>query len=192
MGLLRPGINEVIATTRWNAAPIGIICRDPPPKMVLFYGSDTARNIEDDGWVVANFIYDPVVYVEAAFSDLPRIAFREAEIDGITVHRLAGAEAWIAFRAEISHRGRETMTVNLTPIHEEIDEIYLHPVNRGFSGIIEATVHATRYIRKPDPWLMRLIEHHARLIRKCGGPREHEALDLLMGYLDEYREDHVE
>lgn len=184
MGLLRAGINEVIATTRWNAAPIGIICRDAPPKMVLFYGSHTARNIEADGWVVANFIFDPRVYVESAFSDLPRDAFVEAEVEGITMHRLAGAEAWIGFRAQIAHRGREAMVIELTPLCEVVDAVALHPVNRGFAGIIEATIHATRYRRDRDPWLRTLIEHHARLIRKCGGPREHAALELLLSYID--------
>lgn len=184
MGLLRAGINEVIATTRWNAAPIGVICRGAPPKMVLFYGSHTARNIETEGWVVANFIFDPVVYVESAFSDLPADAFVEMMVNGISMHRLDGAEAWIAFRAEVSRRGRESMIVDLVPLCEEVGEIGLHPVNRGFAGIIEATVHATRYRRDRDPWLRTLIEHHARLVRKCGGPREHAALELLISYID--------
>ena len=58
------------------------------------------------------------------------------------------------------------------------------PVNRGQCAVIEATVHATRYRSTRDPRLGRLIEHHAVIVRKCGGPDELEALELLRGYID--------
>ncbi|HDR73477.1 MAG TPA: DUF447 family protein [Methanoculleus sp.] len=188
MGLLREGINEVIATTRLNAAPMGIICRGDGPRMVLFCGSHTAANVERDGWVVANFVFDPVVFVQTAFDDLAGEAFVEEEVAGTTMHRLAGAEAWAAFRAEIERRGAASMVVRLAPLHEEVLSLRLHPVNRGFAGIVEATVHATRYVRTGDPWLAQLIEHHGGIVRKCGGPREHEALALLWTSIDAARE----
>ena len=46
MGLLKPGINEVIATTEFNAAPMGIIFKEGIARMVIFSGSHTAKNIE--------------------------------------------------------------------------------------------------------------------------------------------------
>jgi hypothetical protein len=184
MGLLREGINEVIATTRCNAAPMGIINRKAEPRMVLFRGSHTAENIARDGWVVANFIFDPVIYVRTAFDDLPADAFVEEEVGGTVMHRLAQAEAWIAFGAEIEHRGAESMVVRLNPLKEEILDLRLHPVNRGFASIVEVTVHATRYVQNRDPWLEQLIEHHGGLIRKCGGTREWEALELLWKYIE--------
>ena len=72
MGLLKGGINEVIATTAFNAAPIGIHYREKKYHAVLFLGSHTAENIARDGWVVANFVHDPVLYVKTAFEDLPQ------------------------------------------------------------------------------------------------------------------------
>jgi len=57
-------------------------------------------------------------------------------------------------------------------------------VNRGFASVIEATVHATRYLRTHDPKLRELIDHHAGLVRRCGGQREQEALGMLEGYLE--------
>jgi hypothetical protein len=184
VGLLRDGINEVIATTRCNAAPMGIINRKAEPRMVLFHGSHTAEYVERDGWVVANFIFDPVVYVRTAFDDLPADAFVEEEVAGTIMHRLEGAEAWIAFGAEVEHRGAESMVVRLTPLKEEVIDLRLHPVNRGFAGIVEATVHATRYVMNRDPLLEQLIEHHGGIVRKCGGPREWEALELLWKYIE--------
>jgi hypothetical protein len=185
VGLLRDGINEVIATTRYNAAPMGIINREGKLRMVLFSGSHTAANVERDGWIVANFIFDPVLYVKTAFTDLEDDAFVEEEVDGFVVHRLKDAEAWAAFRAEITHRTKERRVITLTPLREEIRDLRLHPVNRGFSGIVEATVHATRYVMNGDPTLMEWIDHYARLVKKCGGEREWEALKLLQDYLKE-------
>jgi hypothetical protein len=56
-------------------------------------------------------------------------------------------------------------------------------VNRGYNSVIEAAVHGTRYLWNKDPELRRLIDHHRGLIRRCGGPGELEALELLEGYL---------
>ena len=104
MGLLQEGINEVIATTWKNAAPMGIVHRGGEYRMVLFRGSHTAMNLERWGWVVANIAHDPVLFVRTAFSDLPDSSFIEEEVEGFLVHRLPQAEAWIAFDADIEHR----------------------------------------------------------------------------------------
>ena len=183
VGLLTGGINEVIATTDQNAAPIGIINRNGSLHMVLFLGSHTARNVVRDRWVVANFVFDPVLYVRTAFEDLPPDAFVREEIAGMVVSRLRDAEAWAAFAADVERSSDEAIVVRLSPVHEEVLDLRLHPVNRGFSSIVDATVHATGYVRTRDPWLRRLIEHHSSVVRKCGGAREWEALDLLMQYI---------
>ncbi|PKL64179.1 MAG: DUF447 domain-containing protein [Methanomicrobiales archaeon HGW-Methanomicrobiales-3] len=182
MGLLRSGINEVIATTACNAAPIGIHLRDGCATMILFSGSHTAENVERDGWVVANFIHDPVLYVKTAFEDLPKTMFVDEPVDGVTMTRLRAAEAWVAFSADIEKKTSGAMMVRLTPKKEVIEEVRVHPVNRGFGSIIDATVHATRLTIQKDPRLRETIEYHAGIIRKCGGMRELEALELLMKY----------
>ena len=183
VGLLTEGINEVIATTDHNAAPMGIINRGGSLHMVLFRGSHTARNVARDRWVVANFIFDPVIYVKTAFDDLPPDAFVPEEINGMTVYRLHDAEAWAAFAADVERSSEEAIIVRLIPLKEEVLDLQLHPVNRGFASIVEAAVHATRYVKNRDPWLGRLIEHHSALARKCGGSREWEALELLDRYI---------
>ncbi|HMK16508.1 MAG TPA: DUF447 domain-containing protein [Methanomicrobiales archaeon] len=184
MGLLQEGINEVIATTWLNAAPMGIIHRGEEYRMVLFRGSHTAMNIERWGWVVANILHDPVLLVRTAFSDLPATAFIEEEVEGFLVHRLPAAEAWVAFDAAIEHRARESLTASLSPMKEVVVSPVVHPVNRGYNSVIEAAVHGTRYLWNKDPGLRGLIDHHRALIRRCGGPRELEALELLEGYLE--------
>lgn len=183
MGLLKGGINEVIATTAFNAAPIGIHYRERKYRIVLFLGSHTAENIARDGWVVANLIHDPLLYVKTAFEDLPRERFIEEPVNGRTMHRLAGADGWVAFSATVEHRTAETMTVSLKPEQERIEEVVLYPVNRGFNNLIDATVHATRYKVTRDPELKNLIEYEAGIVRKCGGKKELEALAVLENYI---------
>jgi uncharacterized protein len=73
--------------------------------------------------------------------------------------------------------------VHLSLEKEIIEGVVLVPVNRGFNNIIEATVHATRYKENRDPELKKLIYYHAGIVRKCGGKRETEALDLLTRYI---------
>jgi uncharacterized protein len=183
MGLLKSGINEVIATTRFNAAPMGIHYREGKPSMVVFLGSNTAENIERDGWIVANFVHDPLMYVRTAFEDLPQNEFIEEPVAHKTVMRLAGADAWAAFTTTITRKTATTIMVLLFPEKEIIEDVVLQPVNRGFNNIIEATVHATRYKENRDPELKKLIDYHAGIVRKCGGKREIEALELLTRYI---------
>jgi len=180
---MREGINEVIATTHWNAAPMGIISRDGSQRMVVFRGSHTAENIRTHGWVVANITFDPVVYVETAFGDLGRERFVPEKVGDLWVQRLAGAEAWAAFEAQVIRETDEALMVNLTPLYEQMLTCAVHPVNRGFSSVIEATVHATRYFIGRDPALLDLISHHASIVRRCGGRRELEALAILKTHL---------
>jgi hypothetical protein len=185
MGLLKSGINEVIATTAVNAAPFGIHIRDKTVSMILFPGSHTAENIVRDGWVVANLVHDPLLYVKTAFDDLPREAFVEEPVAGKTMYRLAGAEAWVAFTAKAESNSAGTLKVILTQEKEIIETVAIHPVNRGFNSLIDATVHATRYRENRDPALKTLIDYHSGIVRKCGGKKELAALDLLMQYIGE-------
>jgi hypothetical protein len=153
--------------------------------MVLFTGSHTAQNIERDGWVVANFIYDPVLYVKTAFEDLPHEAYLEEVISGKKMHRLSGIDAWAAFTTTVERKTSNVMMVRLIPEIEIIEEVNLHPVNRGFNSIIDATVHATRYRENQNPNLRKLIDYHGGIVRKCGGKKELAALEMLMKYIEE-------
>jgi hypothetical protein len=176
---MRDGINEVIATIAMNAAPIGIISRAGTLQAALFLTSHTAALVERDRRLVANLTHDPVLYVQTAFSDLAPEAFTQFTVDGVSMCRLADAEAWTAFSVEVIRKTGATLLVHLVPIAEEICDVQVYPVNRGFSSVIEATVHATRYCINRDPWLKQLIDHHCAIVRRCGGPRELEAVALL-------------
>lgn len=191
LGILGDGINEIIATTANpatgvpNAAPMGIICRNGRIMMRLFHGTDTEANIRASGWVVANLTFDPMVYVRSAFEDLPDDAFTDIAARDIPMQRLSACEAWEAFTTTIVSDNPETLIVELTPVAAEILDLQPHPPNRAFAGIIEATVHATRYVVTRDPALWVLIEQAGAVVRKCGGEECVAAFEVLVGYSNE-------
>jgi len=59
----------------------------------------------------------------------------------------------MAFAADVERSSDEAIIVRLIPVKEEVLGLRLHPVNRGFYSIVDATVHATRYVRNRDPGL---------------------------------------
>ncbi|WP_319378222.1 DUF447 domain-containing protein [uncultured Methanocorpusculum sp.] len=180
MGLLGEGITEVIAVTKDNAAPIGIIVRSgQSPKMILFKGSKTAENVEKYGWVTANFVSDPYLYPLYAFSDVAKSDLRNVFVGEMVMQLLRDADAWMAFTARIVNETKDAYFVELEPVGSEYCRDEMRPVNRGFNSVIDATVHATRYVMNHDPKLRELIEYHLGIVRKCGGPRDLEAAALI-------------
>jgi hypothetical protein len=180
---MQDGINEVIATTMVNAAPMGIICRDNRLMMAVFRTSHTALHIENQGVIVANIIHDPVLFVQTAFSDLPSDAFIYENVGDQEVCRLADAQSYVIYRADIVQKTEQKILVSLTPEKTQLAHTPLIPINRGFSSVIEATVHGTRYIINKDPKLLILIDHHADLVMRCGGEKERTALRLLRTFI---------
>ncbi len=180
---MQEGINEVIATTRMNAAPMGIICRDNQLMMAVYRSSHTASRIEEGSCVVANIIHDPVVFVQTAFGDLPEEDFIAGTAGDIRYWRLKDAGSWVVYHTRIEKKTDLKLLVSLTPVYSSLMDSPQLPVNRGLNSVIEATVHATRFVISHDPELKRLIDHHVDLIRRCGGRREYEALSLLLSYI---------
>lgn len=179
LGLVSEGITEVIAVTKDNAAPIGIIQREGQgPKLILFKGSKTEENIRKYGWVTANFVSDAYVYAKYAFYD----AAPEELTKAGAFQRLSAADAYIPYHASVVHETENTYLVDLTPAGEEvIISPGVRRVNRGFDAVVDASVHATRYVRTHSEELAERIRYDLALIRKCGGCREQEAAELLRG-----------
>jgi len=176
MGLLSFGINEVIAVTKDNAAPIGIILREGQcPKMILFKGSKTEENIRKYGWVTANFVSRASLYARYAFEDVNAEELTSAG----DMQRLSDADAWIGFTAAVTHEAGQTYMVDLTPVCEEVLSPGVRRVNRGFDAVIDASVHATRYVFNHSDELRQRILYDFELIRKCGGEDEISAMKIL-------------
>ena len=197
MGILRDGINEVIATTageiregesgtdkdtltiRPNAAPMGIFCRKGKVRMRVYRGTHTEENMRRNGWVVANVTHDPVVFVETAFGDIGADRFTAITHEGQTFYRLKDCEAWALYRCIALHVSQELSVFELHPIAEEVLSREVHPHNRGFSSVIDATILATRYVMFNDPAILEKIRYHRHIAVKCGSEREKSAIKRL-------------
>ncbi|HDQ07279.1 MAG TPA: DUF447 family protein [Methanoculleus sp.] len=207
LGILTEGINEVIATTagacrkdesrgesesttttntgndalplRPNAAPMGIFCRKGRIRMRVYRGTHTEENMRRNGWVVANVTHDPVVFVETAFGDIGADRFTEITHEGTTFWRLKDCEAWAAFRCTVLHVSEDLSVFELHPVAEEIISCEVHPHNRGFSSVIDATILGTRYVMFNDPAMLEKIRYHRDIALKCGSERERIAIKKL-------------
>ncbi len=182
-GLL-PGISEVIATTAGprgpHAAPMGLRRSGGRVAALLYRPSETLANVGSSGFLVANVVDDPPLFVEATFRDLPRSRFRRTAHGPV----LRDATAWVTFRARPVREEEERVTFALSPVEGRLVRAAPRAPNRGFHGVLEATVHATRYVTFKDPDLLRRIRDLEPVVRKCGGPRERRAWDRLMGFLE--------
>ncbi len=167
------GINEVIGITagEWlNTAPLGIIVGDGIK--VRLYSNHTRNLLEKSGELFINVIYDPVVFVISAFEDLHEGWFESTEPPVIK-----NTLAWVKFSARM-----EGNFAHLEFIQGEVLRKDIRAINRGFNAVIEAAVHGTRYLLSRNPELRDRILYYGRIVERCGGKREKEAFDLLLGY----------
>ena len=182
------GINETIITTisldgRFNAAPIGIIRRDGKLMVQIYTESHTCANIQDTGLLAANIVDDPVLFVQSALADLDDTMFETIKTDKYGIFPILNkSSAWIIFKADYE-KGSKTIQAELYPITGEIRRSGITTINRGFNAVIEATIHATRYIVFRDEKYLRKIKTCKNIIDKCGGNREKEAYELIIQLL---------
>jgi len=181
---IQDGINEVIATTessgRINAAPLGIV-RDGDSLFVrLFLGTHTYENILNKGWFVANISHDAWLFAETALEDLPPEYFTRRE----DLPVLKDAEAWGLFKCEAF--ATDIIIAKAELVKGEVLKKDFRACNRGANLVIEAAVAATRYLAlRTDSYFIELMKMQ-RIINRCGGPREREAMDRLMERVDSF------
>ena len=181
---IQDGINEVIATTemsgRINAAPLGII-RDADSLYVrLFLGTHTYENLLRKGWFVANITHDAWLFAETAIEDLDQEYFMRRE----ELPVLKSAEAWGLFKCEAF--ALDIIIAKVELVKSEILRKDFRACNRGANLVVEAAVAATRYLAlRTDSYYEELMKMH-RIIDRCGGSREREAMDRLMERIDSY------
>ncbi len=175
---IQEGISEVIFTTISsdgipNAAPMGLHNKDGR-LFVRIYNSKTLENIMKKPIAAANIVDDPVLFVQSALSDVGPERFEF--IDGFPV--LKDAPGWILFECKCK-KGENISVVELSPVKGKINTRKLKPVNRGFNAVIEASIHATRYVVFREQKYLEHIEYYNSIVKKCGGAWEKEAMGLL-------------
>ena len=185
-----PEICETIVSTGFetpNAAPIGIIQKNGTTFVRIFKGSQTGENVFKEGVLVANVVYDPLLLVRTTFSKLELSEFDFLKLDGRNFPVLKAALSWVAFRCVGCKTTGRALLAELLPLQAgfraENRKATPGP-NRGFNAVLEATVHATRYQLTGDEKYVGWIRHYEELVRKCGGEKEKEAINLLYNVLD--------
>ncbi|MEA2052401.1 MAG: DUF447 family protein [Euryarchaeota archaeon] len=178
------GISEVIVTTRsasgtFNAAPIGIITTTNGQFVKLYKRSRTFTNVQETKKLAANVTSDTVLFVKAALDNLGEAHY--SSLSSFPV--LKEANSWILFQAVLAEKSTEYSLFQLTPLTVEINRKELKAINRGRNAVIEATILATRYLRVNDERekeeLKKQMERYAKIVEKCGGHREKEAIRIL-------------
>jgi hypothetical protein len=172
----------VIATTEKegivNAAPLGIIREGDRLNVRLFRGSHTYDNVLQTGWLAANVTHDAWLFAESALEDLSPDFFMLRE--GVPV--LKDAEAWGLFHCQAIPL--DIAIVRLTLEKGEVLRKDFRAFNRGACLVVEAAVAATRYLALgTDSYLQELFRLQ-KIINRCGGRREREAMDRLMDRID--------
>lgn len=156
-----------------NAAPMGLH-RNSSRVFARIYKSVTLENIISKELAAANIVDDPVLFVKSALSDIEVESFEF--IDGFPV--LKGAPGWILFDCKC-RKGENISVVELSPIKGKVNYRVIKAVNRGFNAVIEAAIHATRYMILREQKYLGCVEYYNTIVRKCGGAREKEAMKLL-------------
>lgn len=180
---IQEGIYEVIITTISpqgipNAAPIGLHMKNGK-LFARIYNSKTLENILSKPSAAANIVDDPFLFVESALSDIEQEKFEYAK--GFPV--LKDAAAWIIFECRCK-KGEIISVVELSPVRSKIMQRKIRPVNRGLNAVIEAAIHATRYVVLKDKKYLDCIDHYNTIVHKCGGKSEKDAMKLLYGLIN--------
>lgn len=183
LGIL-DGINEVIATTEKNgvinAAPLGIIRDGESLYIKLFLGTHTYDNVLENGWFVANITHDSWIFAETALEDLTQDYF--ACRDGIPI--LKNTEAWALFKCKPFPL--DIVIAKVEPVKGEVLRKDFRAFNRGANLVVEAAVAATRYLALRTDSYYEEIMKIKRIVERCGGPRERDAMERLMDRIDNY------
>ncbi len=182
---IREGISETIVSTGLafpNAAPIGIIVKGGRPFVRLFKGTHTWENVLRERYLVANVVYNPLLFVRSTFFDLEPSEFDYVPARGLNFPVLKEAAAWIIFECINLKNTDQALIADLIPVEAGFNEANrkeLPVPNRGFNAVLEATVHATRYQLSGDEKYLKLIRHYESLSSRCGGENEKKAMKLL-------------
>ncbi|MDR2855243.1 MAG: DUF447 family protein [Methanomicrobiales archaeon] len=183
--ILREGINEVIVATEQNAAPMGVIRKKDSLHMAVYLTAHTAQILQRCPFAVLHITDDPRWFVRTAFFDPDPEEYVLEKCTDFFIPRLREIPSWIACTCRVQNKTKEKLLVSLTPIRVVQSPHVFHPVNRGYNSVIEATVHATRYVDTKDPKLGDLISFHLGVAQKCGDEAVKEAVKMLLQHLSE-------
>jgi hypothetical protein len=185
---VRRVIIETIVTTaaadgEVNCAPMGVEWNpDEEPESIVmkpFLETVTYRNVLATRAAVVNLIDDVRVFAKAAISNPAYHTVPAEVVRGVV---LADACSW---------RELEILAIDSTPPRSRIETRTVHRgarrefigFNRARHAVLEAAIYATRVHLLAREFLLSEIERLQIIVDKTAGPREFEAMSLLVEYI---------
>lgn len=163
---------------------MGIIRKNYRNQIRLFEGSQTYENVVNERWLVVNVVIDPVVFVRTAFGNLDYTEFDTFSIDNKQYPFLKDALIYILFECSDLKFTKDTLVADILPVHACINRNVIKAPNRGFNAVLDASIHATRYLVLGGEQYLNLIYELEKIVKKCGGTREKQAMRLLYNLLN--------
>ena len=176
-------VTTVAANGEVNCAPMGVEWNpDAASESIVlkpFLETATYRNVTATQTAVVNLIDDVRVFAKAAISNPSYQTVPAQVVHGVV---LADACSW---------RELEVVAIDSTPPRSRIDTQTVHRgVRREFIGfnrarhaVLEAAIYATRVHLLAREFLLSEIERLQVIVDKTAGPREFEAMSLLVEYI---------
>ncbi|BAW31635.1 MAG TPA: DUF447 family protein [Methanothermobacter sp.] len=182
-------ITSIDENGKGNAAPIGVVCKNPSEIILYLYeGSHTLSNILNSGNFTVNITHDPLLFTEATLGDLRGDFF----IPYSQYLILKGASSFFTATTKdvksVKRRDRYGES-KLFIIKADVKNIFKgknfkEPLNRGIYAVIESLINYTRIDRaeNKEDILGRILDMK-RVVDKVGGSREKLAMKKIVDSL---------
>lgn len=166
-----------------NIAPMGPRVDDRFETLLLrpYQTSTTYANLKRTGDGVFHVTDDVLLLAQAAIDrlDPPPALVRARAVAGVI---LADACRWYAFRVR-SIDDRQPRTEIVAEVVDRGRQRDFFGFNRAKHAVVEAAIMATRIALLPRAEVEAELARLAVLVEKTGGPREHQAFELLQNHV---------
>jgi uncharacterized protein len=164
-----------------NFAPMGVEWGETAIVMKPFLETTTFRNVRATGVAVVNLTDDVLLFARSAigspqFPSSPAIAVRGAVLEA--------ACSWREIRVDSIDDTPPRSRITTTVVHRGTRRDFIG-FNRARHAVLEAAILATRTHLLPPQQIRDEIARLAVPVDKTAGPREREAWELLVRYVDD-------
>lgn len=167
-----------------NIAPMGPIVDERMQRIVLrpFNTADTYRNLKAHGEGVLHVTDDVLLLAKAALGPVepPPDVDRATAILGYV---LRDACRWYEFIVRKIDDREERVTIEAETVHSGRGRDFFG-FNRAKHAVLEAAILATRTAFLPLDDIAAEFRKLAVIVKKTGGPQEHQAFELLERHLE--------
>ncbi|MCK9150926.1 DUF447 domain-containing protein [Methanobacterium alcaliphilum] len=154
LGMKNGELYECIITTEnpdktSNAAPIGVLCKDPEHVILYLYdGTHTLENIKRSNFFVVNLTKNSLIFTKTTLSDISEDNFKYYK----EYPYIEEADAFFMVKTEKIKditKNNSLGSANMSIITGKVKNVvkikeFNQPLNRGIYAVIESLIHYTR------------------------------------------------